>query len=173
MCVKTTKYWFQSVISLAILHEKIQNLFFCWTFIHEYCTILLLRRIPTDNYHRSKKQIILADQHKNHHTSQQQHNTTQRQWRQQHRHESTWPWQKHKGCRKVPVLSRPSATCKTTTTATTTTTTTEANKSLKKQKRQHQKQKGQHWKQNSCSNFGSWCQQQRSDTHCWSQEFTQ
>ncbi len=36
----------------------------------------LPRRIPTDNYHRSKKQILLADQHKNHHTSQQQHNTT-------------------------------------------------------------------------------------------------
>jgi hypothetical protein len=35
----------------------------------------LPRRIPTDNYHRSKKQILLADQHKNHHTSQQQHNT--------------------------------------------------------------------------------------------------
>ncbi len=32
-------------------------------------------RIPTDNYHRSKKQILLANQHKNHHTSQQQHNT--------------------------------------------------------------------------------------------------
>ncbi len=36
----------------------------------------LPHRIPTDNYHRSKKQILLADQHKNHHTSQQQHNTT-------------------------------------------------------------------------------------------------
>jgi hypothetical protein len=36
----------------------------------------LPRRIPTDNYHRSKKQILLVDQHKNHHTSQQQHNTT-------------------------------------------------------------------------------------------------
>ncbi len=36
----------------------------------------LPRRIPTDNYHRSKKQILLAGQHKNHHTSQQQHNTT-------------------------------------------------------------------------------------------------
>ncbi len=74
--LKQQKYWFQSVISLAIFHEKIQNLFFCWTFIHEYCTTPLQRRIPTDNYHRSKKQIFLTHQHKNHHTSQQQHNTT-------------------------------------------------------------------------------------------------
>ncbi len=73
--LKQQKYWFQSVISLAIFHEKIQ-FFFCWTFIHKYCTMPLPRRIPTDNYHRSKKQILLADQHKNHHTSQQQNNTT-------------------------------------------------------------------------------------------------
>ncbi len=108
-------------------------------------------------------------------TTHHNNNTTQRRrwWRQQHRHKSTWPWQKHKGCRKVPVLSRPSATCETTTTAITTMTTTEANESLKKQKRQRQKQKGWHWKQNSCSNFGSWCRQQCSNTHCWTQEFTQ
>ncbi len=134
--LKQQKYWFQSVISLAIFHwifGRFKILFsveFSFTNIVP-CHYHVEFQLTTFTGQKNKYSLPTSTKTTTHHNN----NTTQgrqrRQW--QHQHESTWPWQKHKGCRKVPVLSRPSATCKTTTTATTTTTTTEANKSLKKQ----------------------------------------
>ncbi len=174
MCVKTTKVLIPECDIFGNLPWEDSKAFFSvelsfTNIVPRHCYIeFQLTTITGQKYKHSLPTSTKTTTYHNNNTTQQQ-----RQQRQQHQHKSTWPWQKHKGCQKVPVLSRPSTTCKTTTTATTTTTTTEANESLKNKKRQRQKQKGRHWKQNSCSNFGYRCQQQRSNTHCWSQEFTQ
>ncbi len=172
--LKQQTYWFQSVISLAIFHKKIQNLFFCWIFIHEYCTTPLPRRIPTDNYHRSKKQILFADQHKNHQTSQQQHNTTTMTTTTTTSTRINLTMAK---TQRMPKGASPQSSKRTVWDDNISDNNNDNDgskrKSKKNKKRQCQKQKGQHWKQNSCSNFGSRCRQQRSNTHCWTQEFTQ